>query len=338
MSLTKACSLDSLSMLDKICNNSNINFHQDYFSQNFKSINIINRGGFGIVFRAFHQENQYAIKIVPFLINKRNPENLVSCRINNKLKEVRCLEDLTHPNIISYYFSWIEIGNTIKNHIIRSDNREEIFNDNSDSLDQSTCSYSLDNDHFYSDNQLLININIKMELMDMSLREYLLSTPLLKRPLKKIIPSVLSAVSYLHSKNIIHCDLKPENILLRISGDLITSIKIGDFGLVMERVPLNIDLPKNSYGTPTYMPPEVKNGIIVDKYDIYSLAIIIYEIVNCFSTQMERSHKLQDFKNKGKFKTDLDNEEIEGYLLEMIDADYTKRPNINQVINNFMDF
>lgn len=347
MSLNRICSLNSLNMLDNICYHSDINFHQDYFLNHFRDINIINRGGFGIVFRAFREKKEYAIKVVPFLINKRNPETIVSCRINNKLNEVRCLEDLQHPNIISYYFSWIEIGNIIKTHAFRSDNISDFFGgrENSNSLEQSMFCHSIDDEPFQQSNHILININIQMELMDMSLRQYLKINEIKKREIKKIINSVLSGVHYLHRKNIIHCDLKPENILLRLRDNVITSVKIADFGLVMERSIVETEIDTNQYGTPSYMPPEVNRGIIVDKYDIYSLGIIFFELLHYFSTEMERSHKLRDFKNKNKNQQDNEtddnklhnkhNDSIDHFLKKMVSNNYTERPTIKQVITYF---
>jgi calcium-dependent protein kinase len=65
--------------------------------------------------------------------------------------------------------------------------------------------------------------------------------------------AILTALSYLHSKNIMHRDLKPENLLLLKQDDL-TSLKIGDFGLaVMQDKPPYL-FPK--CGTPGFVAPE----------------------------------------------------------------------------------
>ena len=77
MSLQKICSYHSLLMLDKICTDKYIKINQHYFLKQFNNLNIINRGGFGIVFRAHknREKSEYAIKVVPFYINKKNHHN-----------------------------------------------------------------------------------------------------------------------------------------------------------------------------------------------------------------------------------------------------------------------
>ena len=45
--------------------------------------------------------------------------------------------------------------------------------------------------------------------------------------------NIISAVKYIHSKDVIHRDLKPENILLNNRNDF-NSVKICDFGLSIQ--------------------------------------------------------------------------------------------------------
>jgi len=68
-----------------------------------------------------------------------------------------------------------------------------------------------------------------------------------------IIGKILSAIIYLHSKQICHRDIKPENIMLSKENDL-SRIKVLDFGLSAQ----NFDkLINNDYcGTYIYMAPE----------------------------------------------------------------------------------
>ena len=76
-------------------------------SNTFSNIEKIDKGGFGILYKAKHilDLKNYAIKKICLI--KENDD--VFCRnIYNKLKEVRCLSNLNHPNIIRYNTSWIE--------------------------------------------------------------------------------------------------------------------------------------------------------------------------------------------------------------------------------------
>ena len=77
-----------------------------------------------------------------------------------------------------------------------------------------------------------------------------------------IIKNILSAVSYLHSKNICHRDLKLENIMFKDLSDLNT-IKLIDFGLSVK----NFDNfgEKDYCGTYIYMAPEQLENKIYSK-------------------------------------------------------------------------
>lgn len=317
----QSISQNSLFLVDKIASFSNISIQENNFNNNFENHQIINRGGFGIVLNTYSKlmSKNVAVKIIPFLINKDKPKELICYKINNKLKEVRCLSDFDHPNIIQYQYSWIEIGNRLPNILSKCNNLYDFF---SNECDTSLLSYSLEKERGVSNSDegfVVINIFIQMELMQTSLRDYLKETRLKNRKKSKIIKSILNGVKYLHDKNIVHRDLKPENILINSNRGSIIDLKIADFGLVIEK---EFDLDKYSKGTSTYRPPD-NNLTINCKYDIYSLGIILFEILSDFDTEMERIKKIRDFKEK---KIGL---EILYHLINNIDYN---RPTIDGVI------
>lgn len=86
---------------------------------------------------------------------------------------------------------------------------------------------------------------------------------------------LLSALSHIHSKNIVHCDIKPQNILVTHGG----SIKLIDFGIARMAGKLP-DLPKDkAVGTVQYVSPEQAEGKPLDhRSDIYSMGIMLYEM------------------------------------------------------------
>ena len=93
-----------------------------------------------------------------------------------------------------------------------------------------------------------------------------------------ILRRVLSAVEYLHSKQICHRDIKPENIMLSKENDL-DSIKIIDFGLSAQ----NFDkLINNDYcGTYIYMAPElIEKKLYFNSVDIWSIGILMFILLN----------------------------------------------------------
>jgi len=93
-----------------------------------------------------------------------------------------------------------------------------------------------------------------------------------------IISKILSAIVYLHSKQICHRDIKPENIMLSKENDL-SSIKIVGFGLSAQ----NFDkLINNDYcGTYIYMAPEqIEKKLYFISIDIWSIGILMYILLN----------------------------------------------------------
>jgi eukaryotic-like serine/threonine-protein kinase len=101
-----------------------------------------------------------------------------------------------------------------------------------------------------------------------------------------VLIQVCGALQEAHLQGIIHRDLKPENIFLSTNGGLKDFPKVLDFGLakVTERElrPGSIMLTQEGmvFGTPEFMSPEQAQGHTLDaRSDIYSLAVILYEVL-----------------------------------------------------------
>ncbi len=83
-----------------------------------------------------------------------------------------------------------------------------------------------------------------------------------------------SALEEAHRNNIVHRDIKPHNILVTRDGD----IKVTDFGIA--RAATSTTVTVESMGSVHYFSPEQARGGFVDaKSDIYSLGIIMFEMV-----------------------------------------------------------
>ena len=101
-----------------------------------------------------------------------------------------------------------------------------------------------------------------------------------------ILIQVCGALEEAHRAGIVHRDLKPENIFLCTQGGLRDFPKVLDFGLakVTEREmrPGSIILTQEGmvFGTPEFMSPEQAQGrTLTPASDIYSLAVILYELL-----------------------------------------------------------
>lgn len=91
---------------------------------------------------------------------------------------------------------------------------------------------------------------------------------------------VCDALEHAHAMKVIHRDLKPGNIVLLCKDGEITA-KVVDFGLVKLQEDLQrLTREGQALGSPLYMSPEQCMGLpISSRTDIYSLAIIIFEMV-----------------------------------------------------------
>ena len=101
-----------------------------------------------------------------------------------------------------------------------------------------------------------------------------ISGPLPLYNIALLMNEVLSALSYVHKKDLVHLDIKPSNIMLTTDD----RVKLIDFGIAHDRTVGNL---QNIMGSPYYMSPEqLKEGADIDhRSDIYSLGITIFELM-----------------------------------------------------------
>jgi serine/threonine-protein kinase len=93
-----------------------------------------------------------------------------------------------------------------------------------------------------------------------------------------------------HALGLVHRDLKPQNIFLQAVDGSAPVLKVLDFGIVKltstaqllvgARTPFEVTMVGRVPGTPNYMSPEQASGGAVDpRSDLYSLGIILYQLV-----------------------------------------------------------
>ncbi len=90
-----------------------------------------------------------------------------------------------------------------------------------------------------------------------------------------IMLQLTSGIACAHNSYIIHRDIKPQNVMILDDG----RVKITDFGIAMA---LNNELTQTNsvMGSVHYLPPEQANGSgSTIKSDIYSLGILMYELI-----------------------------------------------------------
>jgi serine/threonine-protein kinase len=103
--------------------------------------------------------------------------------------------------------------------------------------------------------------------------------------IRTVIAQMASALAAAHRLGVVHRDLKPENIMLVARGDAADFVKVLDFGIAKLTREETVREPALTqmgavFGTPEYMSPEQAMGNAVDaKSDIYSVGIILYELL-----------------------------------------------------------
>ena len=88
---------------------------------------------------------------------------------------------------------------------------------------------------------------------------------------------ILRAVQHAHDKGIVHRDIKPQNIILLANGN----IKVTDFGIARFSRSETRTLTEQAIGSVHYIAPEQAKGEATDeKADIYSLGVVLYEMLS----------------------------------------------------------
>jgi formylglycine-generating enzyme required for sulfatase activity/serine/threonine protein kinase len=112
-----------------------------------------------------------------------------------------------------------------------------------------------------------------------------LGKPIPWRDAVRLIIPIARALEYTHEHNIINRDIKPSNILLTERGQPMLT----DFGLVKifeTKGATNLTTSGAGLGTPDYMAPEQWTGDATALSDMYSLGVVLYEMITAYRPYM----------------------------------------------------
>ncbi|GAM14200.1 Stk1 family PASTA domain-containing Ser/Thr kinase [Mesobacillus selenatarsenatis] len=119
---------------------------------------------------------------------------------------------------------------------------------------------------------------IVMEYVDgQTLKQYIQQhAPVPVEEALDIMKQLTSAISDAHHNHIVHRDIKPHNILIDSSG----TVKITDFGIAMALSATSITQTNSVLGSVHYLSPEqARGGMANKKSDIYSIGIVMFELL-----------------------------------------------------------
>ncbi|XBI49688.1 hypothetical protein VPH35_113226 [Triticum aestivum] len=225
----------------------------------------LGRGGYGVVYKGVLLSGQIIAVKKLFDLHRLEDEIFQ--------KEVRSLMGIKHKNVVRFVgycakSSWEAIDLRGSGNYIFAETRERLL------CFEHICNKSLDK--YISDESSGLEWNTRYE----------------------IVRGICAGLHYLHEKcHIVHLDLKPENILM----DATMVPKIADFGLSrifgdkQSRI-----ITVNRPGTHGYMAPEyILQGVVSIKADIYSLGVIIIEMLTG-----SRNYPLSAFPDLQHFSRD----------------------------------
>ncbi len=143
-----------------------------------------------------------------------------------------------------------------------------------------------------------------------------------------IAKQICEGLNEAHSLGVVHRDLKPSNIMIDKAGD----VRIMDFGIARSLQAKGITAAGILVGTPEYISPEQVEGKRADsRSDLYSLGIILYEMVTGRSPfdgdtplSIAVKHKTETPQDPWRFNSDIP-ESLSRVILKCLEKDIEKR-------------
>ncbi|XP_042302367.1 interferon-induced, double-stranded RNA-activated protein kinase isoform X2 [Sceloporus undulatus] len=270
------------------------------FLTEFENIEPLGTGGYGNVFKAKHKIDKkiYAVKRVKLTDGKEEKTK----------REVQALAKLVHENIVQYFGCWIG---------------EDRFS-SEDSMSDSSSGQAVPCNCLFIRMDYCEKGTLKNWIAQEEGKENYNEDVLMK------FQQIVNGVEFIHEQKYVHRDLKPLNIF--ISRD--NKIKIGDFGLVASGTDELLEQRTQNKGTRLYMAPEQEGSTYGKEVDIYSLGLILLEMLSAFKTEHERTEVIQSAKEGRLPETFIRQFPREAILIKkLLSKEPSERPTANGILS-----
>ena len=147
------------------------------------------------------------------------------------------------------------------------------------------------------------------------------------------LSQLLSGLSYLHSKKILHRDLRLEHLFLSDKLEL----KLGDFSH-SARIEFEGERKSSICGAADFMAPEIFEGSHSYEADIWSLGVILYSmLIGKPPFHSEKSHTITRKVKAGQYafpESPIISEASKELISRLLVVDYKKRPTIEEILDS----
>lgn len=152
-----------------------------------------------------------------------------------------------------------------------------------------------------------------------------------------IFQQVCNGLEYIHARNIVHHDVKPQNIFVSFENS-VALFQLGDFGL---SCPLdgNELISHDGIGTRLYAASEQLNGLCHPKSDLYSMGIILIELLLNCTTVMECFKKVEKIKKGENVQGEIELNILK-HIKRLLNKKVEERPDIielGEIIRSLLD-
>jgi len=281
------------------------------------------------------------------------------------LREVRAMARLNHSNLVRYYYAWMELEQqnlhdeiSMLSDACSTSGNESVSacggsneNTTGESYGTSMSGRSGEQSNGYTtteshkEEHMKVILYIQMELCTgFTLKEWLARPERVVhiQECHTILTQILHGLHHIHAHGFIHRDVTPPNIFLEnFPGQIV--VKIGDFGLAKHCGDLNKDTEvlsvstdDKTIGVGTYLyasPEQLSNAAYDTRADMYSVGVILFELLHPFNTQMERVLYLTQLKEGHiPVQTTMKYPGESGMIECLVNKNPTQRPSAEEIL------